>query len=177
MGASRFLIKYFITEFQNQSLAQSADMPITSGLRRLRQNCQAAAGQPSDIDSVSGTKQWPFPLLEGLPAGSKFYCGNRKETATVCLQAAHLTCWGERGTADVPAALLGCVFYQVLHGKNKVCVQCLAVLACLPVCLCHTVTGNSLKAIPSRPSDCCYLGTRLPLGWKRGTGGHPVHHG
>jgi hypothetical protein len=119
MGASRFLIKYFITKFQNQSFAQSADMPITSGPRRLRQNCQAAAGQPSETDSVSGTMQWPFPLLEGLPAGSKFYCENRKETTTVCLQTAHLTCWGEWGTADVPAALLGCVFTKSFTGRIK----------------------------------------------------------
>lgn len=126
-----FLIKYFVTKFQNQSSAQIANMPLTSGLRKLRQHYKAAADQPNERDPGSETKQWSFPLLEGLPASSKFYCANRKETTTQLTFRVHTSLVGEGwGTANIPAVLLGCVHTKSFTGRIKCVSSVLTMLAC-----------------------------------------------
>lgn len=108
MGASRILIEYFVTEFQNQSLLpkvltclepQEADADIPGSWQ----------SQASVVRQTLSLKQSGalFPLLKGLPVGSKFCYENRKETATQlsfrlrpdwlgrvgALQTSLLRCW------------------------------------------------------------------------------------
>lgn len=67
MGAKWVSDQNFCYKVSNRSFAQCLNMPITSGLKRLRLNYQPIVGQPAEINPIRN-KTTVFFFFRRLPS-------------------------------------------------------------------------------------------------------------